>query len=357
MEPRDEQPTVDDEPVDASSPASEETPAASEDEVPDGAMPVHELLPERPDEARRPLRRPAALAGTAVTGIAMGAAEIVPGFSGGTVALVAGIYERLIAAIRQTARAASLLVRGRPRDAWRAVGLVDWPFVAMLLAGMLVTVFTLAGALRELLDDEPVVMSAVFLGLILGAAVVAARRLRAPRSWHLAVVVLAAVATFVALGFRPGVIESPGWGWFILGGAIAITAWILPGVSGSFLLVVLGLYPAVLGAVDDRQVGLLLLFAIGCGAGLAAFTTLLNWLLARAHDLVLAVLVGLMLGSARVLWPWPADDGFASSTELAAPSGSEGFLALAVGIVAFVAVYTGGLVAAAVERRRGRRIA
>lgn len=321
------------------------------DAIPDGELPIEEIVGERPVEAMAPMRRPAALLGTLVTGGVMGAAEVVPGFSGGTVALVAGIYERLVANIRQGARTLSLLVRARPRDAWRALLTIDWLFVAVLGVGMLTVLFTVVGPLSALLEERPLEMSAVFLGLVLGAAVVASRRLRAPGGRHLGVVLVAAALAFVALGFTPGTIEQPNLLLIVLGGAVAVTAWILPGVSGSFLLLLMGLYPAVVGAAADRDLGILVLFAVGCVLGLAAFSTLLNWLLARAHDLVLAALIGVMVGSVRVLWPWPSDAGVGGSAELGAPVGSEVFLATALALTAFALVYMGGLSATAVQRR------
>ncbi len=340
----------------AEAPAEDDGPISLDplDDIPDGELPLEELVAERPVEAMAPMRRPAALLGTLVTGGVMGAAEVVPGFSGGTVALVAGIYERLVANVRQGARALSLLVRARPRDAWRALGTVDWLFVAVLGVGMLAVLFTVAGPLSALLEERPVEMSAVFLGLVLGAAVVASRRLRAPGARHLAVAVVAAAVAFVALGFTPGTITQPNLLLIVLGGAVAVTAWILPGVSGSFLLLIMGLYPTVIGAAAERDLGILALFAIGCVLGLSAFSTALNWLLARAHDLVLAALIGLMVGSVRVLWPWPSDAGVGGSAQLGAPVGSEAFLAVALALAAFALVYMGGLSATAVQRRMAR---
>ncbi len=302
-----------------------------------------------------PMRSPLALGGTGVTGFAMGIAEVIPGFSGGTVALVAGIYERLIAAIRQGARVLSLLVRGRVPDAVVALRAIDWLFLGALLVGMLTAVFTLASALERLIDERPVELSAVFLGLVLGAAIVASRQLRAPAPWHLLVGAVAAVVAFFGLGVSPGTITDPSLVLVLVGGAVAISAWILPGVSGSFLLLVLGLWPAVVGAVADRDLLLLGVFAIGCGVGLAVFSTLLHWLLARAHDVVLAVLLGLMVGSVRILWPWPSDDGIGSPT-LGAPEGDTVLLALALGLAAFALVWMFGLAASAVERRRVRSV-
>ncbi len=326
-----------------------------EDAPPDGELPVEAVVAERPTEAIKPMRRPAALFGTFVTGGVMGAAEVVPGFSGGTVAFVAGIYERLIAAIRQGARALSLFVRGRPKDALRALLAIDYVFVGVLVVGMMGVLFSVVGPLRTLLEEQPVEMSAVFIGLVLGAAVVSSRRFRTPRAWYLIVVLATAAVTAYGLGYRPGLFEDPNPLLLVLGGAVAATAWILPGVSGSFLLLLLGLYPAVIDAAADRAVGPLLLLAIGIVLGLAGFSTLLNWLMTRAHDLVLVVLVGVMVGSVRVLWPWPSDAGVGGSAELGAPESTQALLALALGLVAFALVYMGGLVAAAVERHQRRR--
>jgi putative membrane protein len=320
----------------------------------DGTAPLEEVVAETPIEAAAPMRSPLALGGTVLAGFAMGIAELVPGFSGGTVALVAGIYERLIASIRQGARTLSLLLRGRPKDALRAFLAIDWAFVTVLLIGMLTAVFTLASTLEQVIVERPVELRAVFLGLILGAALVASRQLRAPNPWHVLLGVTSAAAFFVLLGFTRGEIAEPSGLWFLVGGALAIMAWILPGVSGSFLLVVLGIYTSVIGALSARDVVLIGLFAIGALVGLASFSTLLNWVLARYHDLMLAVLIGLMVGSARILWPWPEDKAL-GSTELGAPEGSAAFLALALGLAAFALVWMFGLAAAAVERRRGRR--
>jgi putative membrane protein len=320
----------------------------------DGEATLEELVAERPSEALTPMRHPLALAGTSVAGFAMGVAEVVPGFSGGTVALVAGIYERLVATIRQGARSASLLLRGRPHDALRAFAAIEWPFVGVLLVGMLLAVFTLAGRLERLIEERPVELSAVFLGLVLGAAVVASRQLRAPTPWHVLVGVVAAAVTFVALGVSPGTIDDPALLMILIGGALAVSAWILPGVSGSFLLLVLGLYPAVVGAVADRDLLVVAVFVLGCGVGIAAFSTLLNWLLARAHDVVLAALLGVMVGSVRILWPYPSDEGLGNPA-LGAPEGDTVFLALALALAAFALVWMFGLAASAVERRRAGR--
>ncbi len=324
--------------------------------VPAPAPSAEELVAPRPVEASLDAspRGPLALLGTFAAGFGMGAADVVPGFSGGTVALVVGIYERLIANVRQGARALSLLLRGRLEPGWRAILAIEWPFVGALLAGILTAIFVLASTLRVLLDERPVAMSATFLGLVLGAALVASREFRSSSLWHPVVGVVAAVATFAGLGLRPSTFDEPGLLFLFAAGAVAICAMILPGVSGAFLLVLLGVYAPVLAAVTDRDLVTLLVVALGCVAGLAGFSTLLNWLLRRFHDLVLAALIGLMVGSVRVLWPWPADEGVGNPT-LGAPEGGEVFLAAALALAAFGVVWMLGLAATAASRELARR--
>jgi putative membrane protein len=286
-----------------------------------------------PDAAPGPMRM-------LLTGAAMGTADLVPGFSGGTVALVAGIYPRLIANIRASAHVVSLALRLRLRALPGALRTLDWTFLIVLLAGLVGAAFTLASTLDRLLETEPVVMSAVFLGLVLGAATVARHQLVGPVTIRLAAIGLAsAVVTALLLGARPDVLDDPPRLLLALTAAIAVCAMILPGVSGSFLLLVLGTYEPVIAAVAARDGATLLVVLVGAIAGLLAFSTLLNWLLQRAHDVVLAVLIGLMVGSARVLWPWPSATGVGDPT-LAAPSGQVGPALLAAGaaLLAVVAV-------------------
>lgn len=270
------------------------------------------------------------------TGVAMGAADVVPGFSGGTVALVTGLYDRLVASVSSGAGLLAAVLRGRWRDvgaAWRAV---DAPFVLTLLAGIAAALLALAGPVEGLLDDHPVVMSAVFLGLVLGAAAIAPRRLRTPAVRHVGLVLASAVATAVLLGLRPPADGTPSLAALAAAGAVAVCAMILPGVSGSFLLLLLGAYEPVIAAVADRDLGTLAVVGAGMVVGLAVFARILDRLLRRHHDAVLAVLIGLMLGSARVLWPWPVGTGVGDAA-VAAPGEGAG-LAAAAGIAALVLV-------------------
>jgi len=274
---------------------------------------------------------------TLLTGAAMGTADLVPGFSGGTVALVAGIYPRLIANIRGAAHVVSLALRLRVRALPSALRGLDWSFLLILLGGIVGAAFLLASTLRGLLVAQPVVMSALFLGLVLGAAVAARRQLLAPPSVRTAVIVVAsALLTAVLLGARPDAFGDPSRIVLAASAAIAICAMILPGVSGSFLLLLLGTYEPVIAAVADRDLATIGVVVVGAAAGLLAFSTLLHWLLRRAHDVVLAALIGLMVGSARVLWPWPSATGVGDPT-VTAP-GEQALLAAAVATVAFASV-------------------
>jgi putative membrane protein len=243
----------------------------------------------------------------------MGSADIVPGVSGGTVALVLGIYDRLIHNISQGAHALRQLLT---RDVAGAVGTlkrIEWIWLFALLGGILTAIVALSSVIETLLHEQPIRMSGLFLGLILGSIWVAVRMLDKVDGISIALMLGIGAVMFLLLGLRSDtevpdsaleVVTKPWWVFF-LAGAIAICAMILPGISGSFILVMLGMYTEVLGAVNDRDFGILIAFMLGCVVGLALFSTLLNWLLERYHRWVLAAMIGLMLGSTRVLWPWP----------------------------------------------------
>jgi len=272
-----------------------------------------------------------------VTGVAMGAADVVPGFSGGTVALVAGVYPRLVANIRASAHVVSLVLRLRLRALPAALRALDWGFLLVLLAGLVGAAFTLASVLERLLETEPVTMSAVFLGLVLGAAAVARHQFRGSVTKRLLLIVLVSAAiTAPMLGLRPAALDDPALLVLAAAAAIAVCATILPGVSGAFLLLLLGVYEPIIAAIAARDLVVIGAFLGGAVTGILSFSTLLDWLLRRAHDVVLAVLIGLMVGSARVLWPWPSGTGVGDPT-LGAPTGPVLVPAVA-GLVAFALV-------------------
>lgn len=286
-------------------------------------------------------------------GMAMGSADIVPGVSGGTVALVLAIYHRLVTAIRNGSSALGHFLTLDVRGGVALLRQVDWAFLVPLLLGILTAVLLLAGAIEHQLEVHPVQMSGLFLGLVAGSTVVATGLLtrRDVREW--ALILGAGVAFFVALGFTSGASEDAGGGevplWaFFLSGAIAICAMILPGISGSFLLVVMGMYSLVLTAVNERDLVTVGVFALGCVVGLALFSQLLHWALNEHYDTVMAVMIGLMLGSLRVLWPWP--DG-ADSVALGAPDEAVA-VTVALALLGFATVLVIDQVAHRLEHRR-----
>jgi putative membrane protein len=244
----------------------------------------------------------------------MGSADIVPGVSGGTVALVLGIYDELIQNISQGAHGLKQLLTGDVAGFRATLRSIEWVWLFSLLFGVLAAVFALSSVLERLLDEQPIKMAALFFGLVAGSIWVASRMLDRIDPPTVAVALGVGLAFFLLLGLRSDThaaddaaeVVTRAWWVFFLAGAIAICAMILPGISGSFLLVMMGMYTEVLGAVNDRNVFVLSMFALGCVVGLALFSTLLNWLLHRYHRWVLAAMIGLMLGSTRVLWPWPA---------------------------------------------------
>lgn len=280
---------------------------------------------------------------TALGGFLMGSADIVPGVSGGTIALVLGIYPDLVAEIRGGAAALGDLARGRFRDAIEKLKVVNWWFLIPLGFGLVTAVLLLASTLEHLLETQPVAMSALFFGLVLGSVELARRLLIAPANEHLVIAAVAAVATFLLLGLRAGQITDPSALIIFGAGAVAICAMILPGISGSFILLLLGMYDTIIGAVSDRSLGTIAIFGVGAVLGLASFSTLLDRLLERHHDRVLAVLLGLLAGSIRVLWPWPAGPDGVGDTRLGVPVASEVPLVIGLALLGVLTVIGVGL--------------
>ena len=281
-----------------------------------------------------------------VRGLLMGAADVVPGVSGGTIALIVGIYETLIDQVRAGAKALGMLVRGNLRGFWKQVRELDVTFLLPLAIGILLAVGGLASVLETQLEENPEEMAGLFFGLVAASVLIGWDLISARTSTHLAVVLLVATAIFFGLGFQSGPVTDPSPVVLVGAGAVAICAMILPGISGSFILLMVGMYATVIGAVDDRAFGDLALVGIGAVVGLALFSTLLGWLLDHHGDTVMAAMVGLMLGSLRVLWPWPNGVGVISEEEsevvdgtgLELPAGDELLGPVALGMIGFVIV-------------------
>ena len=235
-----------------------------------------------------------------IKGMAMGAVDVVPGFSGGTVALILGIYDRLLSSLAALPQAILLFFRGRIRESWQACNAT---FLLLVILGILSSVFTLAKAISYLMDAHPVPLWSFFFGLVLVSVWLVAREVRLWRWTRLVSFLLGlGLAIWVTMA-APLQLQAEPLTLF-LAGAIAISAMILPGVSGSFMLVLMGLYPVVLGAVKNLDLGILIVFSAGCLVGMMSFAKLLSWLLSYMRDLTLAFLAGVILGSLGKVWPW-----------------------------------------------------
>lgn len=227
-------------------------------------------------------------------GALMGTADVIPGVSGGTIALIVGIYERLIASIRA---AASLRLRE-----------VEWGLVLPLAVGIAAALAVGTIVIPPLLETYPAPSRALFLGLVAASLPVPWRRIERLGVREGAIVVAAGLAAFVLVGLPPRVVEDPGAVQAFLAASVAICAMILPGVSGAFLLETMGMYEPTLEALGDLDIGYVAAFVAGAVLGLGAFSRVLGRLLERAHDATMAALVGLMAGALRALWPWVDED-------------------------------------------------
>lgn len=237
-------------------------------------------------------------------GFLMGTAEIIPGVSGGTVALIVGIYERLIEAITQTFVFAFTLLRFDTKSIGPQFKKIEWSLVIPLLIGMGSAIILLAQLLEHLLETYPVECRGLFFGLIAASVAIPWLRIEHKNAGSLMLVVLAAAVAFLATSLSPQEIATPSYPQIFGGAMIAICAMILPGVSGAFLLLVMGLYAPTMSALNARDLPYLAIFMAGAATGIGAFSRLLKWLLDRHHDVTMAILTGLMIGSLRALWPW-----------------------------------------------------
>jgi putative membrane protein len=234
-------------------------------------------------------------------GMAMGAADVVPGVSGGTIAFISGIYEELLSSIKAIGPdTLSVLRRQGLLAAWRQF---NGPFLATLLAGIITSVLLLVRPITWALKNEPVLIWAFFFGLI-AASVYLCGRLVKRWSALPAVGMLAGTALAVAIGLMHAAAGSDNLLFFFFAGSIAICAMILPGISGSFILLLLGAYAPVMAAIKGPDIPIILVFGAGCLAGLMAFSRFLSWLFLRHHDVAVATLSGFLLGSLTIVWPW-----------------------------------------------------
>lgn len=239
--------------------------------------------------------------GVAFKGICMGAADVIPGVSGGTIAFLMGIYQELIDSIKSiNLSAVKLLFSGKIGAFWSHI---NGTFLVSLVSGILISVFSLARLMKYLLEFHPIPLWSFFFGLILASAVYILRELD---KWNfkniLCLILGALVAAYICLA-SPS--TTPDAYWFIfLSGAIAICAMILPGISGSFILLLMGKYAFIMDCVTSLNIPVLITFALGAAIGILSFSHLLSWMLKKFYMQTIAVLSGFMIGSLIKVWPW-----------------------------------------------------
>ncbi len=238
---------------------------------------------------------------TYLSGVLMGAADVVPGVSGGTIAFIVGIYDRLIGALSGVNLASiKMLFRGDLKGLWRHF---DGNFLIVLLLGIATSIFGIASLVTELLVSYPVWLWSFFFGLIIASAYVLVTDIEQFTSKHGMLLVIGGMVG-AALSLLVPVPVSINLFMVFLAGMIAICAMILPGISGSFLLLMMGMYGYVIGAIKSLDLVVIAVFACGALLGLLSFSKVLHWLLLKAKSLTLALLTGVMLGALVKVWPW-----------------------------------------------------
>lgn len=234
-------------------------------------------------------------------GMAMGAADVVPGVSGGTIAFITGIYERLLNAIKSVNPATvKLLFKEGFAAAWEKV---DGTFLLVLFAGIATSLFSLAKALSWCMETYPQLLWAFFFGLIIASAIYVVKQVERWTPAAIIGLIVGATVAYVITLISPTEASTAPWMVF-LAGAIAICAMILPGISGSFILLLMGMYKHVLHAATERDIVFLGTFMLGCVGGLLAFSHVLSWTFKNFRNTTLAVLAGFMIGSLNKVWPW-----------------------------------------------------
>jgi putative membrane protein len=245
-------------------------------------------------------------------GLLMGTADIIPGVSGGTMALIVGIYERLIGSISLFFAAIANAARGRIDEGRREMGEVDWRLLVPLGLGIVTAIGVGAQVIPGLLERYPMQARGLFLGLVAGSILIPWLRVERIGWQEVALALVAGVLAFMLTGLPPREIADPSLLYVFLAAAVAICAMILPGVSGSFLLAAFGIYSATLAAINplgDTFSGLYIaVFMLGAAVGMGLFSRLLSYLLEHRHDATMAALIGVMAGSLRALWPYQAED-------------------------------------------------
>lgn len=266
-------------------------------------------------------------------GVAMGAADVVPGVSGGTIAFITDIYDELLTSIKSfDLQAVKLLFTFKIKELWKKV---NGSFLLSVLLGIGISILSLAKLITTLLQTHPIFIWAFFFGLVLASTYFVSKRIKKWDFWrYVSFVIGIAVAYYITIATPAQTSDS--LLFIFLCGMIAICAMILPGISGSFILLLLGKYEYVMNALITVNIPVILVFAVGAAIGIISFSHLLTFLLKRFHDTTIAILAGFMLGSLNKVWPWKEIVAEVENNVLPHSYVWEGIVLMAVG---FLLVY------------------
>ena len=235
-------------------------------------------------------------------GIAMGAADVVPGVSGGTIAFISGIYEELLSSISSVSlKSLRILKTEGIKPFWKAI---NGNFLLALLIGVAISIFSLAKLISWALENEPILVWSFFFGLVLASIIYVGKQISEWNFLMFFILIIGAGIAYYITTLEPIITENSSMLFIFIAGAIAICAMILPGISGAFILVLLGAYKPVLEAIDEKDVKLLGILALGAVVGLLTFSKILKWLFIKYRNLTLAILTGFIIGSLNKIWPW-----------------------------------------------------
>ena len=289
----------------------------------------------------------------ALKGMGMGAADVVPGVSGGTIAFITGIYEELINTIKSVNLSSiKLLFTFKLKDFWKAI---NGNFLLALISGIGISFYTLARLIKHLLETQPILIWSFFFGLIVASAIVIAKKITEWKARTIIAMLIGIGIAYLITEITPA--EAPTSYWFLfLSGALAICAMILPGISGAFILVLLGSYNYILSALSSFKIDVIAVVGAGAAVGILSFSHLLSWLLNKYHNMTIGLLSGFMIGSLNKVWPWKEtittridrhgevipvlqDNILPGTFETLANQDSQLFFALALAVVGFLLIW------------------
>lgn len=256
--------------------------------------------------------------GVTVKGACMGAADVIPGVSGGTIAFITGIYDKFVGSLNNIdSTAVKLLFKGKIKDLWKHI---NGTFLISLFAGILISVVSLAKLMQYLLNNHPIETWAFFFGLIVASSIFILKGIEGWKIKEYLLLVFGIILGITVCTLSPT--TTPDALWFIfLSGSIAICAMILPGISGSFILLILGKYQYIMETISDLTSGIdvmqnliiIAVFGVGCVVGLLSFSKFLHWLLGKYKKQTILVMAGFIIGSLVKVWPWSNMDAIAKS--------------------------------------------